>query len=61
MTSEKIRKGYRLDSKLVGFMEFYGNQKRWTETTIIEYALEELAKREGYNLDTQSTTHVPTA
>ncbi len=45
---EKIRKSYRLQPKLVEFMEKYGELKRWGETTIIEFALEELAKKEGY-------------
>jgi hypothetical protein len=45
---KKKRKSYRLDPDLVEFMEKYGKAKRWGETTIIEYALEELAKREGY-------------
>ncbi len=45
---EKIRKSYRLNPALVKFMEEFGADKRWGETTIIEFALEELAKKEGY-------------
>lgn len=48
---EKIRKSYRLNPALVEFMQRYGESKRWGETTIIEYALEELAKREGYEVN----------
>lgn len=51
MTQTKIKKSYRLNPKLLKFMEEYGKDKRWGETTIIEYALEELAKKEGYKTD----------
>jgi len=55
---EKIRKSYRLDPALVKFMEIYGDSKRWGETTIIEYALEQLALREGYEVKETQTTVV---
>lgn len=48
---EKVRKSYRLNPVLVEFMERYGKDKRWGETTIIEYALEKLAETEGYKLE----------
>ena len=51
---EKIRKSYRLNPSLVQFMEVYGKDKRWGETAIIEYALEQLAKTEGYKLENQN-------
>lgn len=48
---EKVRKSYRLNPQLVDFMQQYAGDKRWTETTVIEYALEMLAKKEGYELE----------
>lgn len=48
---EKLRKSYRLDPQLVKFMQQYAGDKRWTETTVIEYALELLAKQEGYEVE----------
>lgn len=51
---EKVRKSYRLNPTLVQFMENYGKDKRWGETTIIEYALEKLAESEGYSIDKQA-------
>ncbi len=51
LKQEKIRKSYRLNPVLVEFMERYGKSKRWGETTIIEYALEELARKEGYEIN----------
>ncbi|MEO1558093.1 MAG: hypothetical protein AAFS12_00215 [Cyanobacteria bacterium J06632_19] len=48
---EKVRKSYRLNPYLVDFMQQYAGDKRWTETTVIEYALELLAKKEGYDIE----------
>ena len=48
---EKIRKSYRLNPQLVEFMQEFAGDKRWTETTVIEYALELLAKKEGYEIN----------
>lgn len=48
---DKIRKSYRLNPQLVEFMQEYSTDKRWTETTVIEYALELLAEKEGYKLN----------
>jgi hypothetical protein len=48
---EKIRKSYRINPSLVKFMAVYGENKRWGETTIIEYALEKLAENEGYLIE----------
>lgn len=50
---DKIRKSYRLNPALVEFMAQYGKEKRWGETSIIEYALERLAESEGYKLDSK--------
>jgi hypothetical protein len=51
---EKVRKSYRLNPQLVEFMQEYAGDKRWTETTVIEYALELLAKKEGYEINDQA-------
>lgn len=48
---EKIRKSYRLNPALVKFMQHYGESKRWGETSVIEYALEQLAQKEGYEVN----------
>lgn len=51
---EKVRKSYRIEPSLVEFMEVYGKSKRWTETSVIEFALEKLAESEGYSLEKQT-------
>ena len=44
----KVKKSLRLDPKLYQFCKDYGAEKRWTDTTVIEVALEELARKAGY-------------
>ncbi len=48
MSEFKTRKSYRLNPDLVRFLDAFAKSRRWTETTVIEYALEELAKQHGY-------------
>lgn len=51
---EKLRKSYRINPVLCEFMKKYSKSKRWTETTTLEYALELLAEKEGYELDLEN-------